>query len=259
MKKISALLVLTAIFTAPPVYAAPKKDHPLPPQAVEVAPGLYKLGQAYDAKSDSMVEGYAFVHKKNDAKSNTNAAKPSRNPLCYAVLASGAKWKNVEPWEVYSGAGLDGTFLLNRVTQDINTWETAAQNSNILGSGKIGTGVVTDPYTFDDVNQISFGDLDPNTIAVTVTWGTWSGPTNQRKIVAWDQVFNTDYLWSSSGEANKMDFANISTHELGHAMGLADIYDTGCSAVTMYGYGAPGETQKQTLETADITGINLLY
>jgi hypothetical protein len=258
MKKISTLLLLlTVLFSTLPAYAAPKKEVSLPPQAVEVSPGLYKLGQAYDAKSDSFVEGYAFVHKKNEAKSN--AARPAKSPLCYAVLASGAKWKNVEPWEVYSGAGLDGTFLLNKVAQSIGTWETAAQNSNILGSGTLGLGPITDPYTIDNVNQISFSDLDANTIAVTITWGTWSGPAANRKIVAWDQIYNTDYAWSPSGEANKMDFWNITTHELGHAMGLADIYDSGCASVTMYGYGSDGETSKQTLESADVTGINLLY
>ncbi len=261
MKKISALFILAAIFSVFPVIspaeAARKTEFSVPAGALEVSPGLYKLGQAYDVKSDSFVEGYAFVHKKNQAKSN--AVKAPKTPICYAVMASGAKWKNVEPWEVYPGAGLEGPFLLDKLTQSIASWETSANNSNILGSGSVGLGSVTDPYIFDDVNQVSFSDLEDDTIAVTITWGTWSGPAANRKIVAWDQIYNTDYLWSASGEGDKMDFWNIATHELGHAMGLADIYNSACSAVTMYGYGAYGETNKQTLDAADISGINLLY
>ena len=253
------------VYLALPVSATPKADFSLPAQAVEVAPGLYKLGTSYDYDSDSFVEGYAFVHKQGNAPSTSSGQARSsgvrspKAPKCYAVMADGAKWKTVENWEVFPGAGLSGTFLLGNLTSDIATWETAAANSNILGTGSLGVGPIIDPYTLDDENQVSFGDLDNGTIAITVVWGIWGGPTFNRQIVAWDQIYNTDYPWSASGEAGKMDFWNIAIHELGHSMGLSDIYTASCSEVTMYGYGAYGETKKQTLEPADITGINLLY
>ena len=56
-----------------------------------------------------------------------------------------------------------------------------------------------------------------------------------------------------------MDLQNIATHELGHGVGLADIYDTTCSAVTMYGYSNNGDIQKRTLEVPDIRGLQTLY
>ena len=257
MKKIPAIFSLLALTLALPVSAAPRADFTLPTQAVEVTPGLYRLGNAYDFESDSFVEGYAFVHKNGQARANV--VRGPKAPKCYAVMATGAKWKNVEDWEVFPGVGLDGTFLLDRLTYSINTWETAAANSNILGAGSLGVGPIIDPFTLDNENQVSFGDLDSGTIAVTVVWGIWGGPTFNRQIVAWDQIYNTDYQWSDSGELNKMDFWNIAIHELGHSMGLSDIYNSSCSEVTMYGYGEYGETKKQTLEPADITGINLLY
>ncbi len=268
MKKIALSFASIAMFAALALFAtampartaeaAPKTGFTLPERAIEVSPGLYKLGQAYDAKSDSMVEGYAFVHsKKSNAKSS--AARPPKSLTCYAVMAAGAKWKSVEPWQVFPGAGLDEAFLSETLTNSIGAWEAAAGNSSILGNGSIGAGPVTDPYVLDDANQVSFGDLEDGTIAVTITWGTWGGPTANRKIIAWDQIYNTDYAWSASGEADKMDFWNIAMHELGHAMGLADIYTSGCSDVTMYGYGDLGQTDKRTLEAADVTGINLLY
>ena len=115
--------------------------------------------------------------------------------------------------------------------------------------------------TLDDENQVSFGSLDSGTIAVTVVWGVWSGPTSNRRIVAWDQIYNMDFAWSEDAtiETTKIDFWNIAIHELGHSMGLSDIYSTSCSNVTMYGYSAEGETSKRDLAPADITGINLLY
>jgi len=257
MKKVPAIFSLLALTLALPASAAPKADFTLPAQAVEVAPGLYKLGTSYDVESDAFIEGYAFVHKKGQAR-NANARSP-KGTKCYAVMAAGAKWKSIEPWEVFVGGGLDATFLLNKLNQSIDTWEIAAVNPNILGTGSVVVGTATDPYILNNLNQVSFGDLDNGTIAVTVVWGIWGGPTFGREIVAWDQIYNTDYQWSDSGELNKIDFWNIAIHELGHSMGLSDIYNSSCSEVTMYGYGDYGETKKQTLELADITGINLLY
>ena len=56
-----------------------------------------------------------------------------------------------------------------------------------------------------------------------------------------------------------MDFENIATHELGHSVGLADLYESKCSEMTMYGYADYGETKKQTLEDGDIKGIKEIY
>ena len=65
---------------------------------------------------------------------------------------------------------------------------------------------------------------------------------------------------SNSGlEANKMDFDNIATHELGHSVGMADLYTNGCSEQTMYGYATYGETKKRSLEDGDINGVRKLY
>jgi len=56
-----------------------------------------------------------------------------------------------------------------------------------------------------------------------------------------------------------MDLQNIATHELGHAVGLNDIYSGSCSYVTMYGYSTEGDIGKRTLEQPDITGLQTMY
>lgn len=264
MRTFTFLLVIFSLVLAVPAGAIGPRDFSLPEKAVEVSNGVFSLGRAYDIKSDSFVEGYAIVHKKGNAKGGNGggSAKPPKNsgPTCYAALAKGAVWKSVEPWESYAGGVLDQNVVLSLLNISIDTWEDAA-GANILGEGGIGTGTVTDPYIFDDINQVSFGNLDSNTIAVTVVWGIFSGPTFRRELVAWDQVYNTDYQWTDDAlvDTEKMDFWNIAIHELGHSMGLADIYDSSCNEVTMYGYGVNGEIIKRDLTTADITGINTLY
>lgn len=262
MKKISSsAFALLLLATALPVSAARPTELSLPTKAIEVSQGVFSLGEERDLKTDSLVEGRVIVHKKSDAKPKDNNLRAPKAPAtkCYAVMADGAKWKNVENWTVFpTNSGLSASFLLNNTALNMGKWETAAV-ANILGNGSQGVGVPSDPYVLDEKNEVSFADLEANTIAVTVVWGVWSGPVFSRRIVAWDQVFNTDYPWSSTGEANKMDYENISSHELGHSMGLSDIYTASCAEVTMYGYGALGETKKRNLETSDKTGINLLY
>ncbi len=69
---------------------------------------------------------------------------------------------------------------------------------------------------------------------------------------------DVDFDWSNTGDPTKMDFENIATHEIGHAMGLSHPSDT-CLEETMYAFASEGETKKRTLEAGDIAGINKLY
>jgi len=56
-----------------------------------------------------------------------------------------------------------------------------------------------------------------------------------------------------------MDTQNIATHELGHAAGMGDLYETTAALETMYGYSTEGETSKRDLYFGDIAGIQNLY
>lgn len=236
--------------------------------AVEVADGVYKLGNALDSQTHELIEGYAIVHKKK-AYARSSGSK-LRSPSCYAYMAAGAKWKNLENWVVNpaNNSGLADSFVKDTLAEDIALWEDASDGVvgngagvNILGEGSITSEtLVADQIATDGKNEVYFDDLGADgTIAITIVWGIFGGPTFNRRLVEWDQVYNTYYAWSASGEADKMDFDSIAQHELGHSIGLADIYSGSCSAVTMYGYADYGQTNKQTLELPDINGINKLY
>ena len=269
-KKVAATLAsLSLLFlNAVPVWAAPaSRTFNLPPTA-DNSP-VISLGTAKDPKSGKLVEGNAIIHFKDNA-ARSSAAKSGKNQ-CYGFLASGAKWKTVEPWLV-NGAntrGLDPTFISNNLSLDIAKWEDAADgvvgNSagiDILGSGSLTSDVLTvDTASPDGQNEVYFADISTSgAIAVTTVWGIFGGPVSQRVLVEWDQVYDdVDFDWSSSGEAGKMDFENIATHELGHSVGMADLYNLSCADQTMFGYANYGETKKQTLENGDISGVNQLY
>jgi len=61
------------------------------------------------------------------------------------------------------------------------------------------------------------------------------------------------------GNAFKMDFESFATHELGHSVGMGDLYNSACNQETMYGYANEGEIMKRTLNLGDIKGISALY
>ena len=235
----------------------------IPAHAVELADGVFSLGEARDVDG-SVVEGIMFIdYKKGNAKPPwAGGGGGTTTTTCFAFLAKGAKWKNVEPWDVnpVNTEGLSDAFVFGNIAADIQKWEDAS-STNILGTGTINTSVlVADELNPDGVNEVYFGDVDSaGTIAVTIVWGIFSGPLSQRKLVEWDQVYDqADYNWSSSGEANKMDFENIATHEIGHSVGMGHPPD-GCANETMYRFATEGETKKRDLNSGDIAGINDLY
>ncbi|MHC4388721.1 MAG: matrixin family metalloprotease [Planctomycetota bacterium] len=110
----------------------------------------------------------------------------------------------------------------------------------------------------DSRNAISFANyyLDPDIIGACTIW--YSPAT--KTIVEFDIVFETDYTWGDADDdPGVMDLQNIAIHDLGHALGLSDVYETDCSEVTMYGYSGNGETKKRDIEEPDVIGILELY
>ena len=232
----------------------------LPAHAKAVSENVFSLGTAYDAEIDGLVEGYAIVHKKGQARGGSG--KPG-STKCYGFFASGSKWKSAEPWAFNpsNNEGLDPLSLYFNFDADVTKWETAGSH-NIFGAGSFSAStLIADESAPDSTNEVYFGSIaDEGTIAVTIVWGIFSGPTFQRSLVEWDMIFDQDsFDWSMTGESTKMDFENIATHELGHAAGLIDLYTSACAQETMYGYATEGETQKRDLYNGDIQGISALY
>ena len=259
----------------------PSKGHAtvtIPAKAVEVNPNVFYLGTAVD--KGMVVEGYAIVdyrvgYGKPSGCNNDGVCQGWESPSCadcsgggsgtsscYGFLAKGAKWKTVEPYIIdpANTRGLDESFVRANLAADIGKWEAAA-GVNILGDETAGVVDGADMDSPDGRNEIYLGNIsDEGAIAITIVWGVFGGPAQKRQLVEWDQVYDqVDYDWSASGEAGKMDFENIATHELGHSVGMGDLYTSECSEQTMYGYASYGETKKRTLEAGDIKGVGTLY
>jgi len=215
--------------------------------------------KAEKSKAPSL-EKIEFIHyKKEFAKPDT--AKGPKPPTCYKFLTPGKnpiKWQELPVSYVINPTnpqGLSEDFVVSAVFNSAETWDAAT-----------GKELMNDTYTIDYTatygvqdykNAITFGNYpQEGVIAVTTVW---YNPAT-KAIVEFDTMFDTDWVWGDATVSSTvMDLQNIATHELGHGVGLGDVYDSACSEVTMYGYSDYGETKKRTLEVPDITGLQTLY
>lgn len=198
------------------------------------------------------LERVDFIHY---AKPSTGAKPPSVT-TCYKLM--GVKWASFPVNYVINpvnSQGLSESFVTSALSTGAETWDAATSrelfNNIYIVDYNAQYGVQ------DFKNSIVFGDYsNNNVIAITSVWFTRVG----KKIVEFDQLYNTRFNWGdATADVTKMDLQNVATHELGHAVGMDDIYSTICSAVTMYGYSNNGETQKRTLEQPDAAGLQKMY
>lgn len=204
------------------------------------------------------LEKIEFIHYKKDF-AKPEAAKAPKPPSCYKFL-TGSKVR----WTALPVSYVINLTNTQELTQDFIT--NAVFNSAETWDGAISKELMNDVYTVnytaaygvqDDKNAIVFGNYPTKGVIAVTT--VWYNPAT-KSIVEFDIEFDTDWSWGDATiNSSVMDLQNIATHELGHGVGLADIYSSTCSAVTMYGYSDYGETQKRTLETPDITGLQTLY
>jgi len=201
------------------------------------------------------LEKIEFIHWKKDF-AKPGAAKAPRTPACYKFLTgSKVKWPSTVSYFINPGQILDETFVISAISTSAETWD-------VVTSKELMNNIYTIDYTAaygvqNYKNAITFGDYP--TVGVIAVTTVWYNPAT-KTIVEFDIEFDTDYTWGdATSDVTKMDLQNIATHELGHGVGLADVYETACNAVTMYGYSDYGETQKRTLEIPDVTGLRTLY
>lgn len=153
---------------------------------------------------------------------------------------------------INTSGGPSGT--LSAFQAAMQTWTNVTTSSFTFVYG--GTSTNTSCDTRDYLNLVCFRSMSsPGILAQNRFWYY----VTSGEIVESDIKFNTDYLWATNGSLSAYDVQNVGTHELGHSLSLADLYNLADSEKTMYGYASTGETKKRTLDQDDIDGITYLY
>jgi hypothetical protein len=173
----------------------------------------------------------------------------------FAYKFLGPKWPGSNPVVTYY-INEKGCEELTNETEDLiksfKVWEvpTTAISSEYKGPTSIST------VAADKKNTLMWATgsdwtLDKQVIAACYSW--YQGST----LVDFDIVFNgRDYKWSTNGEYEKMDVGHISTHEVGHALGL-DHSDVPHSV--MWPKARFGDVAHRDLSADDSIGITMLY
>lgn len=287
MKRIGLAILAVVVIASLGVGVAFAGKPPLPPSPDNEGIDKAKVeSPAIDEDGNVIalgLEKITFIHwKEGFAKppcNNDGICDPGENPscadckngeeepdptaTCYAFLGQYGKrllkWGDLPVSYVINPTNpvqtLDEGLVTNAIFSGAEEWDA---NTSVE--------LFSDTYTIDYTaaygvqnykNAISFGDYP--TAGVIAVAAIWYNPAT-KTIVEFDIMFDTDYTWGDAdGNPAVMDLQNIATHELGHGVGLADVYEAECSAVTMYGYSDYGETQKRDLDLPDITGIQKLY
>gem|GEM_PF-315307 len=192
-------------------------------------------------------------------------AKPVKDDACYSFISRDMEWWTSPNYLISVTEGEEGVTaeqFVAAVDKSIGEWNEPVDWAD---TDFINFGVQTLDSSYptgingDGTNVISFGDYDQDgVIAVCSVWGYFGGPPKKRQITEFDVMLDTDFAWGD-GDPLKMDLQNILTHELGHAIGLGDLYNSECGEQTMFGYSWEGDIGKRTLNFGDIAGLNILY
>lgn len=227
-------------------------------------------GAGSDDKEPQLDMRVHYLYKKSPAKGGTpgapggNAKPPKDDDGTYKTYGKGVVWKDL-PIVMTIDTSIDASSRA-AIWDGAMEWEDYT-STNLFDDGgyETGSGLTWDGDTGDTpdgYNEIVFENYDDsNVIAITVVWGYFGGPPAFREIIEFDILFNTDFVWGDADDPDTyvMDVWNIATHEIGHGLGLADLYEDADNKETMYGYASYEETIKRDLYLGDIAGIQSLY
>jgi hypothetical protein len=222
-----SIIALLAISFAMPLLASAKQD--------EAQLTIIELKA--NGKPDGKPGGHGNVIPPTD----NSLSNPDYSLLRFRWYTTEEYWVNTA-----NNYGFVPSQVVSVVSSSANAWddETSATVFSYQGTTTRSAG------TRDGYDVVDWGTYSSaNVIAVTFIWSV------RNRIVETDTRMNTNWAWSLSGEANKMDTQNILTHEFGHWIGLDDLYKNADYWLTMYGYADYGQTNKQTLGSGDINGL----
>ncbi len=185
-----------------------------------------------------------------------------------AYSLTGRKWVQKNPQikmqltadTNFARTGLTTAGALAAITAATNTWDAATNQNLFSDSGASLTNARN--WKLDGVNDIAFKPYARGCTALASS-GTWYQIRGVKAgqyypIIESDLSFNSNYRWSTSGTGG-YDFQSVVLHELGHSIGLGDLY--GRAAYTkdtqqvMHYYTGV----KRTLGNGDETGVWKMY
>ncbi len=227
---------------------------------------LLYIGKRYDWQKRKTVEGYVCltynrevptseIEEEKKLKKKSHGSEPCSNPF-----GSGARWKTNENFviDAKNNQGLSKEYFFDMNWISMCEWDSKL-TFNIFGKLD-NTSIADGPDTNmpDGKNEIQFGIIDEGgVIALTIIWGIFNGPIQEREIVEADILYNLLFEWGNASiDPNVIDGQNIAVHELGHYIGFGHVSNRDA---TMFPSASLGETKKRSLLDCEIEGLCIHY
>jgi hypothetical protein len=225
----------------------------------------------------------------------TNVLKPTQNKVSQdngVYATTGWRWADNVQIQYQLSTNLIGSSTTSNaklwareISEGANEWDLNTAKNIFKGDDNANTPGSTNVIMFTTkvpklgAYQGGIGDGKKNYMALTkavtgstiaVAW-TWYYPelyvygpdgTRYNKAAESDIYFNGNKQWraataESTAPYSKFDIRTIATHEVGHTLGLADLYGSEDKSKTMYGYNN-GQVD-WSLGNADLLGLWKLY
>jgi len=157
---------------------------------------------------------------------------------------------------------LDPVVSKNAITAAAQTWEGTTSQNLFADTNTIEITTTKNADKYDGSNVVAFKPFSSaikNALAYSRTYYAYTKVGGYYSAKESDLCFNTLYDWDTSGAGNKYDLQSVAVHELGHTLGLGDLYTdpvfSGDKKQIMGYYTGV----KRTLGNGDKTGAWKLY
>lgn len=231
--------------------------------------GLRMVGDGSDIGSfDVSILNFGLTDAKGAAKASKTAAKATTvtGGSYSSYKLTGYRWNVLNPKvQLYlnptgTPTGLTSASSQSAIAAAANTWDNAVAG-NIFADGTTviidSKKVVDNPFSTtpkkDGYNVNGWKKFGNSFIALNRWWTNGVKVGGYYSIIESDIWYNLDYQWTTSlttaKNSNKLDLQSVALHELGHCIGMGDIYST------TYGGSLPPSDER----TKDLEQVMNLY
>lgn len=212
--------------------------------------GLYERGSG---KSASLLTGPALTATGG----NSNA-----------YVLTGYRWNTKDPQlkltlktdSNLAGESLSTSAVQGAIAAAANTWDDATNQNLFADSGLVtlSSTVATDKRDYKNTLAWKYLSDAPCALAYARTWYSYYKVDGYKNAVESDISFNTRYAWKTDGSGN-YDVQSVALHELGHTIGLGDLYGLTKFAKDTDQIMHYYDGIQRTLGNGDKTGVWMMY
>ena len=220
----------------------------------------------------------------NDASGRPYASK-EYNPIASSggssssYVLNGFRWNQENPnIQLYLNPtdippGIKAESARDAISAAANTWDGAVhknlftdKSTVIIDYSKEVPNPFSGDYRADGINTNGFRNFGNNYLAVSIFWTDLKKEDGYYSTIESDILYNLDFKWTDdlkqAESSGRLDLQSVAVHELGHTIGLDDLYTLDNSDARKYDfdqvmnlYNGP----QRTLGNGDKAGAQALY